>query len=695
MGPSTLDWPTGEIIPYALDSGVISNVAAGSRAVFEGVVHVQDASWVRLYFGQVQLAAGSFVRMTSALDNEVQELDAAGLARWGNTSAYFNGDTVSVQLVAAARSAGNRLAITSVARPVDHTPAGPQPLGDSGDCGICGSDDRVGSGELWACRLLPGGCTASVFNEASCLVSAGHCMGTNMVVQFNVPNSNQDCSLNSPPVADQFPIQSLDFINGGVGNDWSVLIPGFNNLGELPYERYGELRPIATSVPNPVVSATVWGYGVDNTCPRSQTQQTDTGSIVGLNATTIEWTIDIRSGNSGSSIIHNGEIVGIVTHCNIDGCPALPNFGTRIDLASFAAARDALCADSLVFTFPKGLPAVIAPEGGTSVRVVVSADLGMPAPGTGTVHISVGGGTFVPSAMAENAPNDYEAVFPAVDCGAVVEFFFTAETTSGLTVSSPTMAPQQLYAALVAQSVVAVFDDDFESDQGWTVSGTATDGQWDRGVPMGLATCDRGNPGSDGDGSGQCYLTDNSAAGACNSDVDGGWTILTSPILDASDPDTVISYRRWYSTTFGNNPFQDVMDVEVSDDGGSIWTTLETVGPDGREVDGGWFLSTFRVGEFVDTTSQFRIRFMASDTDPGSVVEAAVDGVVLRTIVCPDPSGCVWDLDGSGDVGIVDLLDLLAVWASDPGGPPDFDGDGSVGITDFLELLANWGPCAG
>ena len=64
--------------------------------------------------------------------------------------------------------------------------------------------------------------------------------------------------------------------------------------------------------------------------------QTATGSIVDLNSTTIEWTIDIRGGNSGSSIIHNGEIVGIVTHCNSGGCPTFPNLGTRIDLSSFA-----------------------------------------------------------------------------------------------------------------------------------------------------------------------------------------------------------------------------------------------------------------------------------------------------------------------------------------------------------------------
>ncbi len=59
------------------------------------------------------------------------------------------------------------------------------------------------------------------------------------------------------------------------------------------------------------------------------------------------------------------------------------------------------------------------------------------------------------------------------------------------------------------------------------------------------------------------------------------------------------------------------------------------------------------------------------------------------TSACPCPA----DLDGSGSVGILDLLMLLAAWGTNPGGPPDFDGDGSVGILDLLELLANWGDC--
>ncbi len=55
---------------------------------------------------------------------------------------------------------------------------------------------------------------------------------------------------------------------------------------------------------------------------------------------------------------------------------------------------------------------------------------------------------------------------------------------------------------------------------------------------------------------------------------------------------------------------------------------------------------------------------------------------------------CPWDLDGDGIAGITDLLDLLGLWGTDPGGPPDFDGDGTVGISDLLTLLAHWGPCA-
>ena len=72
------------------------------------------------------------------------------------------------------------------------------------------------------------------------------------------------------------------------------------------------------------------------------------------------------------------------------------------------------------------------------------------------------------------------------------------------------------------------------------------------------------------------------------------------------------------------------------------------------------------------------------DTHLIQVISATVGGA-------GDP--CPWDLNGSGDVGILDLLALLAAWGPNPGDPADFDGDGTVGILDLLTLLANWGAC--
>lgn len=334
FGQQTLDWPVGEVQPYHKDSGVRSNAGDAARTVYQDVVHVKDAAWLRVYFGAVGLDAGSFIRITSLLDNEVQELDAAGLAMWGNSSAYFNGDTVIVELVAGPRTTRNRLVIDQVAREV----AGP--LHAPGSCGICGADNRVPSHQHWSGRLFPVGCTASVWNEDSCLVSAGHCIRAELVIQFNVPSSNRDCTTRNPPVADQFPITSQRYRNGGIGADWAVMTCGTNDLGQTPYERYGELRPIASTGPSTGQFLTIWGYGVDwDQCTRSQTQQTSSGKVTSVSNTYFNHDVDATFGNSGSGVIWNGTILGINTHCG-DPCP---NFATRVDNSDFVNARDELC----------------------------------------------------------------------------------------------------------------------------------------------------------------------------------------------------------------------------------------------------------------------------------------------------------------------------------------------------------------
>ena len=122
-----------------------------------------------------------------------------------------------------------------------------------------------------------------------------------------------------------------------------------------------------------------------------------------------------------------------------------------------------------------------------------------------------------------------------------------------------------------------------------------------------------------------------------NTDVDGGTTTLTSPILDASGNGTaLVSYYRWYSVG-GNATGGDLYVVDISDDGGATWVNMETVPPTSPDAQGGWIRRTFDVSNFVTPTNNVRVRFSVSDTGGGSLVEGGVDGISVDVIECGPP----------------------------------------------------------
>ncbi|MDP6601803.1 MAG: hypothetical protein QGH76_05850, partial [Phycisphaerales bacterium] len=340
--------------------------------------------------------------------------------------------------------------------------------------------------------------------------------------------------------------------------------------------------------------------------------------------------------------------------------------------------------------YPDGRPDLLDPNGGTEVAISVSADTADPAPNTGMLHYNGGSGW---SEMAMGSTSQgYLAVFPAFNCGASVDWYVSVDDTEGNNHTSPSSAPGTSWNALAYSGFDVVFDDDFQTDQGWSVSGNATDGQWDRGVPAGFG--DRCDPPTDADGSGMCYVTDNVDG---NSDVDGGTTILTSPLMDASDG-PVLKYWRWYSNgsdCAGGDPQNDIFDVDISDDGGATWMTLETVGPTGSEVSGGWYYKEFDLSEVsgFEPSDAFRVRFVASDLGDGSVIEAGVDGVELSRAYCDD-AGCDEDVNGDGMIDVSDLLAIVSAWGG-TGGPEDVNGDGMIDVSDLLAIMSAWGSCEG
>ena len=344
--------------------------------------------------------------------------------------------------------------------------------------------------------------------------------------------------------------------------------------------------------------------------------QLDPGqSTIAPDITIIYLELDDDDGNIGNGTPHYSEIAAGFGDHNMDAPPL----------------------DLIEFEYPNGRPDLIPDNGEVAFQVEVVGLSATPEPGSGVLHVDTNDGNgFQTYPMVETAPNIYDAIFPVVDCATTVRYYVSANSISGPTQFDPTNAPTAFYTALAADSVTSVYYDDAESNPGWTVSGDAVDGQWDRGVPVGGG--DRGDPATDGDGSGSCWLTDNVDG---NSDVDDGSTILTSNVLDASfsgNEIPLLKYRRFYDNVFGNAPRADVMVIDISNDGGATWSNLETVGPDGPEVEGSWIAKTFRISDTLAPTSNMRIRINVSDLGEGSVVEAGFDGLEISMAVCEPPT---------------------------------------------------------
>jgi hypothetical protein len=285
----------------------------------------------------------------------------------------------------------------------------------------------------------------------------------------------------------------------------------------------------------------------------------------------------------------------------------------------------------LNLNFPNGLPDYIEPGVGTTVSVEITPATEDYLPGSAMLHYRDDGGAFLSSPLTSVSANLFEADLPPAACGATPEYYFSAQSVGGTTVLMPWDAPASVYSATIG-TLTVLLDDDAETDHGWTVedSPDLLDGSWERGVPV---DCRRGDPSSDSDGSGQCYVTGNDTDDECDSDVDEGYTRLISPTLDLSRGDTIVEYALWYTNNFLGNPNADVFTVSLSNDNGANWTAIETFGP---ETSSGWTHHSFRPADFITVTGQVKIRFEASDLDYASVVEAGIDDVYISQFECKD-----------------------------------------------------------
>lgn len=669
-GQTILTAPVGTPAPYLLDSGDLDNPSDEVRSVFRETIRVEGAAWIRLYFDAVTLRPGSTLAITSLSDFAVQHHTNRTIVEWENTSAYFNGDAVEIELFAGPGTTGNRIALREVTY---ETPSG-NVAGSL--CGLCNGDDRVPSEARFAGRLMPVGCSASLFNPEGCFVSAGHCMGAAFVMEFQVPFSLSNGSLQHPGPRDQYPVlsSSIEFVNCCVGLDWGYFQCGANTeTGLFPIEVQKDYRPIANTIPDEFpVELEIFGYGISLTGELNQTQKRGIGPLLsvqsGFGSQELAWfhDVDTTGGNSGSSILYNGEIIGIVTHCT-GGCP---NIGTLINRPDFAAAREAC----------PGRRGDCDGDGDTDMHDIIELNDCMTGPRQGPFDpecacssydgdpdIDLRDVAVLMKAFSGElcfAPQFVQQPFDQLVCEGTPVFLqasaqgragisyqwhrdgapIEGATEPNLLITEATSLDFGAYyvhasnvcgelfsdVVTVEPCVESLLSSTFETSDGWTVTSDPgmVRGQWFRAIPD--ETLVNGyidqiaQPGVDSpsDAGSKCFGTGPFGGAAVSNDVDGGPTTLFSPVFDITGRNRVtLRYAYWFFRN--NDDGDDALELSISNDGGSTWQLLTRHAVSSV----GWRTNVIDLPTVITPSNQVQLRFDIRDAGGETLLEALVDDV--------------------------------------------------------------------
>ena len=317
----------------------------------------------------------------------------------------------------------------------------------------------------------------------------------------------------------------------------------------------------------------------------------------------------------------------------------------------------------------------------TPVFLTVNPGVSDVDPSSAVLHTRIGSsGPFEQVMMIPSGESTYTAHLPSTPCGQIAEYYFTADSLSGASFTFPEGGASDPLEAL-SQIMIVAFEDDMESSgNGWTVgqpSDAATTGIWERADPEATAA----QPENDHTDSGSiCWITDGDSGGSLGAnDIDGGATTLTSPMMDATTAGegAELVYWRWYSNDAGASPNADSMLVEISYTNGASWDTLEIV----TENANAWVEKRFALPSDGTPLDQIRVRFIASDFNDGSIVEAGIDDLSIESIGCP---GSPADINGDGELDFFDISAFLTLFANeDPIGDFNTDGD-----WDFFDISA-------
>ena len=236
---------------------------------------------------------------------------------------------------------------------------------------------------------------------------------------------------------------------------------------------------------------------------------------------------------------------------------------------------------------------------------------GAVVPGSPQLHYTIAGQP--PDSVPMTAIGDdvYSVDIPMPECLSEITYYLSAEEVSSGPMYYP--GPDSSFRSTTATGI-ASFEDDFETDKGWTVWGDARIGHWER-----VAADDAwSGTGLDYDGSGICYIT----GGEGWSDVEGGASNLRSPAITVPQTEVYVEFAVYYTAYTNGYPPDDIFDVFLYN--GAAATRILTLGPV-EGVSHHWKLFRFRVRDYFNPTAPLSVKFVVSDTGRSSTVAAGVD----------------------------------------------------------------------
>ncbi|MFI5491151.1 M28 family peptidase [Actinoplanes sp. NPDC051859] len=173
-----------------------------------------------------------------------------------------------------------------------------------------------------------------------------------------------------------------------------------------------------------------------------------------------------------------------------------------------------------------------------------------------------------------------------------------------------------------------VFSDDFETAKGWTTNGgggdTATSGAWQRGDPAATSSGVATQLGTTVSGSNDLVTGATAGSSAGANDVDGGATTIRSPEITLPTGTVSLSFS-WYLAHLNNATSADYFRVRVVA-GGTTTTVFNQAGAASNKA-AAWAKATVNLSAYAGQT--IRLQVEAADTGTASLIEAAVDDVVI------------------------------------------------------------------